>query len=83
MPTNDYMQFLYSCEHRMFNTGDQIWFIHDDTLVPTPQSKVIRVLTHDGWSWEEGQSKPMIRLTGLEMLSHRCKMFWHQVKQRL
>lgn len=35
-------------EHRLFNTGDQIW---------VDKGRTVKFITHDGMTWEEGQEK--------------------------
>lgn len=35
-------------EHRLFNTGDQIWLV---------DGRTVKLITHDGMTWEAGQDK--------------------------
>lgn len=57
-------------QYRVFNTGDQIWVSER-----FGQRVTVKLLTHDGWSWEEGEG-PMRRLTGVERYAHIITVFF-------
>ena len=78
MIMNDFNSYPV-CEHRQYNTGDQVWLMHDDVI---PQTYVVALLTHDGITWSEGDDC-IHRLEGLAKWLHRIKMFWFSFKKNL
>lgn len=52
-------------QYRTFNTGDQLWYSKRDE-----QDVVVKLITNDGLTWEEGQSG-LKKLTGVEKYFHR------------
>lgn len=57
-------------EFRSYANGDRIW-IGQRYGQPT----VVKFLTHDGLSWEEGE-KSHHRLEGVERLFHQIEVFF-------
>lgn len=55
-------------EYQVFTTGDQLWTSQRDGKRVT-----VKLLTHDGWAWEEGETTH--RLTGMEMYVHKATVF--------
>lgn len=56
-------------EYQVFTTGDQLW-----TSMRNGKRVTVKLLTHDGWSWEEGEGESR-RLTGMELYVHRATVF--------
>ena len=56
-------------EYQVFSTGDQIWTSQRDGKRVT-----VKLLTHDGLSWEEGEGEAH-RLTGVELYVHKATVF--------
>jgi len=55
-------------EYQVFTTGDQLWTSQRGGMRVT-----VKLLTHDGWYWEEGEETR--RLTGVEKILHRIEVF--------
>lgn len=61
-------------EYRQYNTGDQIWLMHD-----VPGGRVIQIQTHDGLFWTEGQK--LVKLTGYRKYLHKLEMILFKIKR--
>ena len=53
-------------QYKTFNTGDQVWYSKR-----YGQDVVVKLITSDGLTWEEGDAKPLTKLTGAEKFLHR------------
>lgn len=58
-------------EYQVFNTGDQIWTSQRDG-----KRVSVKVITHDGMVWEEGdEALHLRRLEGMEKYFHMVEVF--------
>lgn len=54
--------------YQVYNTADQVW-----TSRRYGQRVVVKVVTHDGLTWEEGGK--LQKLTGVELRIHQVQSF--------
>ena len=64
-------------EYQVFSTGDQIW-----TSIRHGKRVTVKLLTHDGLSWEEGEENSH-RLTGVELWVHKATVFCIKIIHKL
>lgn len=57
-------------QYHVYNTGDQVW-----TSQRFGQRVTVKMITHDGKVWEEGNTEPFRRLTGAEKYIHTAQTF--------
>lgn len=57
-------------QYHVYNTGDQIW-----TSQRYNQRVTVKMVTHDGMTWEEGDQNSFCRLQGLEKYIHCAAVF--------
>ncbi len=57
-------------QYQVFSTGDQIW-----TSQRFGQRVTVKMVTHDGMVWEEGDAQPFRRLHGAEKYIHTVQTF--------
>ena len=57
-------------QYHTTNLGDQFW-----TSQRYGQTVTVKIITHDGITWEEGQVG-LTKLTGVEMYIHQVVVTW-------
>lgn len=57
-------------QYHVYNTGDQVW-----TSQRFGQRVTVKMITHDGKVWEEGDAEPFRRLMGAEKYIHTAQTF--------
>lgn len=57
-------------QYHVYNTGDQVW-----TSQRFGQRVTVKMITHDGMVWEEGDTEPFHRLQGAEKYIHQTTVF--------
>ena len=57
-------------EYRVYNTGDQIW-----TSQRYGKRVSVKVVTHDGLVWEEGDTVTFRKMDGVELRIHQVQVF--------
>ena len=53
-------------QYQVFSTGDQVWTSQRDGKRTT-----VKMISHDGMVWEEGDKEPFRRLKGVEKFIHQ------------
>lgn len=57
-------------QYQVHNTGDQVW-----TSQRFGQRVTVKMISHDGMVWEEGDEQPFRRLQGAEKYVHAVQTF--------
>jgi len=57
-------------EYHVYSTGDQVW-----TSQRYNKRVSVKVITHDGMVWEEGDTVAFRRLEGMEKAIHTVQVF--------
>jgi len=57
-------------QYHVYNTGDQVW-----TSQRFGQRVAVKMITHDGMVWEEGDVESFRKLTGVEKHIHTVQTF--------
>lgn len=56
-------------QYRVFTNGDQVWLSKR-----SDQTVTVKLLTHDGLAWEEGDTVPLRSLQGFEKVLHQVQV---------
>ena len=57
-------------QYHVYNTGDQVW-----TSQRYGQRVTVKMITHDGMTWEEGDKESFRKLQGVEKTFHQATIF--------
>jgi hypothetical protein len=57
-------------EYQVYSTGDQVW-----TSQRYGKRVSVKVITHDGLVWEEGDETTFRKLEGMEKYLHQAQVF--------
>ena len=57
-------------QYHVYNTGDQVW-----TSQRYGQRVTVKMITHDGIVWEEGDATAFRKLKGVELFIHKVQTF--------
>jgi hypothetical protein len=57
-------------QYHVYNTGDQVW-----TSQRYGRRVTVKMRTHDGMVWEEGDEGSFRRLQGVEKFIHQVEVF--------